>query len=140
VRRDGDGLHHGEASVGRRVPRVRQEAHHHRAHRLRAVLRAAVDAGASLMVRVKLPTLLRANAGGEALVEGKGDTLREVFDDLESRYPGITQRIVTEDGGLQRFVNVYLNDEDVRYLGSLETEVGEGDTVAILPAVAGGTG
>jgi molybdopterin synthase sulfur carrier subunit len=91
-------------------------------------------------VRVKLPTLLRSHAGGEALVEGSGGTLREVFDDLESRYPGITQRIVTEDGGLQRFVNVYLNDEDVRYLGSLETEVGEGDTVAILPAVAGGRG
>ena len=91
-------------------------------------------------VRVKLPTLLRVNAGGEALVEGKGATLREVFDDLESKYPGITERIVTPDGGLQRFVNVYLNDEDVRYLGSLETEVSEGDTVSILPAVAGGSG
>jgi sulfur-carrier protein len=89
-------------------------------------------------VRVKLPTLLRSNAGGEALVEGSGSTLREVFDDLESRYPGITERIVTPDGALQRFVNVYVNDEDVRYLGSLETEVAEGDTVAILPAVAGG--
>ena len=91
-----------------------------------------------MAIRVKLPTLLRANAGGEALVEGRGATLREVFDDLESQYPGITERIVTPDGGLQRFVNVYLNDEDVRYLGSLETEVSEGDTVAILPAVAGG--
>jgi MoaD family protein len=90
-------------------------------------------------VLVKLPTLLRQHAGGEAQVEGRGGTtLRELFDDLESRYPGITQRIVTEDGGLQRFVNVYVNDEDVRYLGSLETEVAEGDTVSILPAVAGG--
>ena len=90
-------------------------------------------------VRVKLPTLLRSHSGGEAQVDGKGGgTLRELFDDLETRYPGITQRIVTEDGGLQRFVNVYINDEDVRYLGSLETDVGEGDTVAILPAVAGG--
>ncbi|MFN2544549.1 MAG: ubiquitin-like small modifier protein 1 [Actinomycetota bacterium] len=88
---------------------------------------------------MKLPTLLRQHAGGDAQVEGKGGgTLRELFQDLESRYPGITQRIIAEDGGLQRFVNVYLNDEDVRYLGSLETEVGEDDTVAILPAVAGG--
>ena len=92
-----------------------------------------------MAVLVKLPTLLRSHTGGEAQVEGKaGGTLRELFADLEMRYPGITQRIVTEDGGLQRFVNVYVNDEDVRYLGSLETELDEGDTVAILPAVAGG--
>jgi MoaD family protein len=88
---------------------------------------------------VKLPTLLRQHAGGEPLVEGRaGGTLRDLFTDLETRYPGLTQRIVTEDGSLQRFVNVYLNNEDIRYLGSLETEVSEGDTVAILPAVAGG--
>ena len=91
-------------------------------------------------VRVKLPTLLRTHVEGQALVEGKGGgTLRELFEDLESRYPGLTERIVTEDGALARFVNVYVNDEDVRYLGSLETEVGEDDTVAILPAVAGGS-
>ena len=89
-------------------------------------------------ITVKLPTLLRSEAGGQSLVEGSGGTLREVFDDLESKYPGITRRLVTEDGGLARFVNVYVNDEDVRFLGSLETEVTEGDTVAILPAVAGG--
>jgi MoaD family protein len=89
-------------------------------------------------VVVKLPTLLRGHAGGQAQVQGSGGTLREVFQDLETNYPGITQRLVTEDGGLARFVNVYVNDEDVRFLGSLETEVGEGDTVAILPAVAGG--
>ena len=91
-----------------------------------------------MAIVVKLPTLLRGHAGGRAQVQGSGGTLRELFDDLESRYPGITQRLVTEDGGLQRFVNVYVNDEDVRFLGSLETEVGEGDTVAILPAGAGG--
>ena len=90
-------------------------------------------------VQVKLPTLLRVSAEGQAMVEGKGGgTLRELFSDLETRYPGLTQRIVTDDGALARFVNVYVNDEDVRYLGSLETEVGEDDTVAILPAVAGG--
>ena len=89
-------------------------------------------------VRVKLPTLLRGQAGGQAQVEGSGGTLRELFDDLESRYPGITQRLVTEDGGLQRFVNVYVNDEDVRFTGALDTEVKDGDSVTILPAVAGG--
>ena len=89
-------------------------------------------------VLVKLPTILRKHANDEARVEADGSTLREVLKDLESRYPGITKNVVTPDGGLHRFVNVYVNDEDVRYLGSLETEVKEGDTVSILPAVAGG--
>ncbi|HWO71641.1 MAG TPA: ubiquitin-like small modifier protein 1 [Actinomycetota bacterium] len=91
-----------------------------------------------MAVRVKLPTILRKHAGGEAQVEAEGTTLREVLKDLESRYPGITRNVLTEDGGLHRFINVYLNDEDVRYLGSLETAVRDGDTVSILPAVAGG--
>ena len=90
------------------------------------------------MARVKLPTILRSQAGGEKQVDVDGSTLREVLSDLETRYPGITSRVLTEDGGLHRFVNVYVNDEDVRYLGSLETEVRDGDTVSILPAVAGG--
>jgi MoaD family protein len=89
-------------------------------------------------VLVKLPTILRKHANNEARVEADGSTLRELLKDLESRYPGITKNVVTTDGGLHRFVNVYVNDEDVRYLGSLETEVKEGDTVSILPAVAGG--
>ena len=90
------------------------------------------------MARVKLPTILRPQAGGEKQVEVDGATLREVLSGLETRYPGITSRVLTEDGGLHRFVNVYVNDEDVRYLGSLETEVRDGDSVSILPAVAGG--
>jgi MoaD family protein len=89
-------------------------------------------------VQVKLPTILRKHAGGEPRVDAEGTTLRELLSDLESRYPGITKNVVTEDGALHRFVNVYVNDEDVRYLGSLETAVAEGDTVSILPAVAGG--
>lgn len=93
---------------------------------------------ATNMVRVKLPTILRQHAGGQAQVDAKGATLRELLTDLESRYPGITKNVVTPDGGLHRFVNVYVNDEDVRYLGSLETAVREGDRVSILPAVAGG--
>ena len=90
------------------------------------------------MTRVKLPTILRKHADGEAQVEAEGETLRDLLGNLEQRYPGITANVVTEDGALHRFVNVYVNDEDVRYLGSLETAVGESDTVSILPAVAGG--
>jgi sulfur-carrier protein len=93
-----------------------------------------------MSVQVKLPTILRKFANDEPRVSADGSTLRELLKDLESRYPGITKNVVTEDGGLHRFVNVYVNDEDVRYLGSLETEVKDGDTVSILPAVAGGAG
>ncbi len=91
-----------------------------------------------MSVQVKLPTILRKHAAGEPRVDADGATLRELLADLESRYPGITKNVVTEDGALHRFVNVYVNDEDVRFLGSLETSVREGDTVSILPAVAGG--
>jgi len=90
-------------------------------------------------IRVKLPTILRGQAGGAAQVDAQGATLRDVLKDLDSRYPGLEARVVTEEGGLHRFVNVYVNDEDVRFLGSLETEVEDGDVVSILPAVAGGT-
>lgn len=92
----------------------------------------------AMSVKVKLPTILRKHAGGEPQVQAEGATLRDLLSDLESRYPGITKNIVSEDGGLHRFINIYVNDEDVRYLGSLETSVSEGDTVSILPAVAGG--
>jgi molybdopterin synthase sulfur carrier subunit len=95
-----------------------------------------------MSVRVKVPTILRGTVGGEPVVsvevDGGGRSLREVLDDLEYRYPGFASSIVGEDGGLHRFINLYVNGEDVRYLGSLETEVADGDTVAILPAVAGG--
>jgi molybdopterin synthase sulfur carrier subunit len=90
------------------------------------------------MTKVKLPTILRKHVGGEAQVDASGSTLRDLLTDLESKYPGITKNIVSEDGGLHRFINVYVNDEDVRYLGSLETAVTDADTVSILPAVAGG--
>jgi MoaD family protein len=89
-------------------------------------------------VRVKVPTILRTHTGGEGQVDGEGTTVRELLEDLEGRFPGIRARLVTDDGALHRFVNVYVNDEDVRYLGSLETEVSDGDVVSILPAVAGG--
>jgi MoaD family protein len=89
-------------------------------------------------VNVKLPTILRKHAGGEARVQADGATLRELLGNLEATYPGITKNVLTDDGGLHRFINVYVNDEDVRYLGSLETELKDGDTISILPAVAGG--
>ena len=89
-------------------------------------------------VEVKIPTILRRHTGGEAVVTGSGGTVRGVLQELESRFPGLTKNVVTEDGDLHRFVNVYVNDEDVRYLGALETEVKDGDVMSILPAVAGG--
>jgi MoaD family protein len=91
-----------------------------------------------MAVTIKLPTILRKFANNEARVSAEGSTVGEVLKDLESRYPGITKNVIADDGGLHRFINVYLNDEDVRYLGSLETPVNDGDTVSILPAVAGG--
>ncbi|HEU4354772.1 MAG TPA: ubiquitin-like small modifier protein 1 [Actinomycetota bacterium] len=91
-----------------------------------------------MSVKVKLPTILRKHAGGEPRVDADGTTLRELLSNLETSFPGITKNVLTDDGGLHRFVNVYVNDEDVRYLGSLETELKDGDTVSILPAVAGG--
>ena len=90
-------------------------------------------------VRVRVPTLLRNLVGGQAVVQADGGgTLREVLETLDGSFPGFKERIVTGDGELHRFVNVYVNDEDVRYLGALEATVREGDTVSILPAVAGG--
>ena len=92
-----------------------------------------------MAVRVKIPTILRAHVGGSPEVQGEGGTVRDLLQDLERRYPGITGRILTDEGRLHRFVNLYVNDEDVRYLGSLETTIADGDVVSILPAVAGGS-
>lgn len=91
-----------------------------------------------MAVDVRIPTILRSYTGGAKAVEGAGDTLAELLADLESRHPGLRDRLVTEAGGLHRFVNVYVNDEDVRFSGGLATEISDGDSVTILPAVAGG--
>ncbi|GAA4635034.1 MoaD/ThiS family protein [Actinoallomurus vinaceus] len=90
-----------------------------------------------MAIEVRIPTILRNYTDGAKAVEGGGATLDELFADLESRHPGLRGRLVDEKG-LRRFVNVYLNDEDVRFLGGLETKVSDGDTVTVLPAVAGG--
>ena len=90
-----------------------------------------------MAVTVSIPTILRTHTGGQKSVEAAGATLAEVIDDLETNHGGLKQRLVKE-GALHRFVNVYVNDEDVRFAGGLAAEVKDGDTVTILPAVAGG--
>ncbi|GAA1480309.1 MoaD/ThiS family protein [Gordonia sinesedis] len=90
-----------------------------------------------MAVTVSIPTILRTHTGGEKRVGADGSTLAEVIDDLEASHPGLKERLVA-DGQLHRFVNIYVNDEDVRFSGGLDTGVGDGDEVTILPAVAGG--
>ena len=89
-------------------------------------------------VEVRLPTLLRPHADGAASVSASGATVGDVFADLTARYPGLADQLVDESGNLHKFVNVYRNDDDVRYLDQLDTKVTDGDVVSILPAVAGG--
>ena len=91
------------------------------------------------MIEVRIPTVLRKHTDGEKAVRGDGSTIREVLDDLEGRHGGLSGALLDADGGLQRFINMYLNDEDVRYLAQLETPVKDGDVISILPAVAGGS-
>jgi MoaD family protein len=91
-----------------------------------------------MSVEVKIPTVLRKHTNGEATVAATGTTIAELIDDISGRYPEFRAKVVADDGQLHRFINVYANDEDVRYLQGLETKVSDGDTVAILPAVAGG--
>jgi sulfur-carrier protein len=89
-------------------------------------------------VRVNLPTVLRAHAGGVKVVTAEGSTVGEVLSSLTSQYPGLSGQVLNGDGTLHKFVNVYLNDDDVRYLSALDTPVVADDEISILPAVAGG--
>jgi molybdopterin converting factor small subunit len=97
-----------------------------------------------MAVEIRIPTILRTYTGGAKAVTGEGATLSEVIEDLESNHPGIKDRLVEKadagdgPGDLRRFVNVYVNDEDVRFTGGLDTTVSDGDQVVVLPAVAGG--
>ena len=91
------------------------------------------------MATVSIPTILRTHTGGEKSVEASGATVSEVIDDLEARHGGLRARLIT-NGALHRFVNVYVDDEDVRFAGGLDAPVKDTSTVTILPAVAGGTG
>ena len=93
-----------------------------------------------MAIEVRIPTILRQYTGGAKVVNGAGDTLADLLTDLDASHPGLRGRLVTEDGGLHRFVNIYVNDEDVRFLGALDAKLNDGDSVTILPAVAGGAG
>ncbi|MDJ0379617.1 MoaD/ThiS family protein [Streptomyces sp. G-G2] len=94
-----------------------------------------------MAIEVRIPTILRPYTDGEKAVSGEGATLADLFADLETRHKGIQERIIDEakGGELRRFVNVYLNDEDVRFLAGITTELKDGDSITILPAVAGGS-
>jgi sulfur-carrier protein len=90
------------------------------------------------MATIKIPPVLRPTVGGEKEVQAGGDTIGAVLRALADQHPGTQSQLFSDDGQLNRYVNVYLNDEDVRVLGGLDTSVGESDTVVILPAMAGG--
>ena len=92
-----------------------------------------------MAIDVRVPTILRTYTDNQKAVQGAGDTIADLLLDLDTRYPGLRGRLVTDEGVLHRFVNVYVNDEDVRFLGALDAKLNDGDTVTILPAVAGGS-
>lgn len=91
-----------------------------------------------MSVEVKVPALLQKLTGGSKSVLIEGNTIEQLLDNLETEYPGLKDRLVGEDGNPRRFINLYLNDEDIRFLEGLKTPVQDGDVISILPAVAGG--
>ncbi len=91
-----------------------------------------------MSISVKIPTILRTYTEGASEVSVSGDTLRDALGNLDSQYPGIGARVLDDDGRLRRFVNVYVNDDDVRFLDDLATATPEGTSISIIPAVAGG--
>ncbi len=90
-----------------------------------------------MSVAVSIPTILRSYTGNARSVEASGESLKNLISDLDSKFPGLGDRLL-ENGQLRRFVNIYINDEDVRFMGSLDAKLTDGDSVTILPAVAGG--
>lgn len=91
-----------------------------------------------MAVEVRIPTVFRKYTEGASSTEVEAGTIGEVIDQLGDRFPGFRDQVLTESGDLHRFVNVYVNDEDARYLEKLETQVSDGDTISLLPSVAGG--
>lgn len=91
-----------------------------------------------MAVEVRIPTVFRKFTGGEATTQVEPGTLQSMVDELGSRFPGLKDQLLTKEGDIHRFVNVYVNDEDARYLGKLEAPVADGDVVSLLPSVAGG--
>ncbi|MCZ4498041.1 MAG: cysO 2 [Marmoricola sp.] len=95
-----------------------------------------------MAIEVRIPTILRTYTGGEKAVDANGATLSALIEDLEANHPGLKDRLLEDKDGhsdLRRFVNVYVNDEDVRFTGGLETALSDGDQIVVLPAVAGGS-
>jgi sulfur-carrier protein len=93
-----------------------------------------------MSVEVRVPTVLRKHTGGARVVQAQGNNVAAVLESLEQQYPGLKQEVMNEEGQVRQFVNIYVNDEDIRYLQSLQTALQDGDSLAILPAVAGGAG
>lgn len=91
-----------------------------------------------MAVKVRIPTPLLSLTGGKKEVEAEGATIKELIEDLERRYPGLKERLCDEEGNLRRFINFFVNDEDIRFLQGEETPLKDGDVVSIVPAIAGG--
>lgn len=91
-----------------------------------------------MAIEIRIPTVLRPFVGGQSVVKAEGETVGDLMKNLTSEYPGLLGQVIKDDGSMHKFVNIYLNDDDVRYLGKLETKVTLGDVLSILPAVAGG--
>ncbi len=89
-------------------------------------------------VEVRIPTVFRKFTNNEAVAEVDAGTVAELIDELGTRFPGLRDQVLTDEGSLHRYINVYVNDEDARYLDKLETKVADGDVVSLLPSVAGG--
>lgn len=89
-------------------------------------------------IKVRIPTPLRKLTNGESEVEANGADISELIDDLEKNYPGIKGKLCEENGNVRKFLNIYLNDDDIRFMDSLATEVRDGDSVSLIPAIAGG--
>ena len=92
-----------------------------------------------MAVTVRIPTPLRRLTQNQAEVEAEGDTIESLIENLEASYPGLKERICDESGNVRRFVNIYLNDEDIRFLDGSATAVSDGDDISIIPAIAGGS-
>jgi len=89
-------------------------------------------------VKVRIPTPLQRLTGGESEIEGAGETIKEVIQNLNEKYPGFTERLYDEEGKLRRFINIYVNEEDIRFLDGEGTKLSEGDDISVIPAIAGG--
>ncbi len=91
-------------------------------------------------VKVRLPTPLQKLTGDKSEVSAEGKTIKEVIDNMEDNFPGIKERLYSEEGELRKFINIYINEEDIRFLQSDDTKVSDNDVISIIPAIAGGMG